>query len=195
MIRSKFNLSHIINAKKVKLKVPFAWYSIISTWFFVGKFPGSPGTFGSIASYPLYYCILMNSYSYRHAKHYLLLSVIALFIMGFFAIRKFQNVTNTYDHSYIVIDEVIGQLLTIYISLDWIFNIVYILPFDISPRVTAFIVALIPFRYFDIKKPLIISYVNNKYKGALGVIFDDILAAIFAATVLYIANLIANLFY
>ena len=195
MIRSKFDLRHIINARKRKFKVPFAWYSIISTWFFVGKIPGSPGTFGSIASYPVYYCILMNSYSYTDAKHYLLLSIIALFIMGFFAIRKFQNVTNTYDHSSIVIDEVIGQLFTIYISFDWIFNIAYILPFDISSPVIAFIVALIPFRYFDIKKPLIISYVNNKYKGVLGVIFDDILAAIFAATVLYVVNLIAGLFY
>ena len=192
MLRRKFGLN-IVNARKAKFKVPLAWYSIISTWFFIGKIPGFPGTFGSIASYPLYYYILMNSYSYSDAKHYLLLSVIFLSIIGFFAIKKFQKVTNTYDHSYVVIDEVIGQLLTIYLSFNWIFNIAYALPsFNIPIHTTAFIIALIPFRYFDIRKPLIISYVNHKYKGALGVILDDILAAVFAFAALYVVNLIVS---
>ena len=194
MIRGKFDLSHIINARKVRFKVPFTWYSIISTWFFVGKIPLAPGTFGSIASYPLYYYILKHSHSYSDAKNYLLLWIIFLLIIGFFAIKKFQDVTNTYDHSYVVIDEVIGQLLTIYISFDWIFNIAHTLQsFNMQTYTIAFIIALIPFRYFDISKPLIIGYINHKYKGAFGVIFDDVLAAIFATITLYLAHLTMSL--
>ncbi len=195
MVRSRFSLNYIVNARKVRFKIPFTRYSIISTWFFVGKIPGSPGTFGSIASYPLYYYILMHSYSYSDAKNCLLLSAVFLFIIGFFAIKKFQKATNTYDHSYVVIDEVIGQLLTVYISFDLIFNMAYMLPFYMPSYSIAFVVALVPFRYFDIKKPLIIDYINRKYKGAFGVILDDILAAIFASVALYVANLIILLFY
>ncbi|MFQ3306867.1 MAG: phosphatidylglycerophosphatase A [Candidatus Midichloriaceae bacterium] len=193
MSRRRFSLN-ILNAKKVNFKVPFTWYSIISTWFFAGKFPSAPGTFGSIAAYPIYYFILNHSNSFAEAKKYLLISCIFLFIIGFFAVKKFQEKTNTYDHSYIVIDEVIGQLLTIYISFDWLFSLEQMIPIEISTKILVFGIAFIVFRYFDIRKPLIIDYVNRKWKGAFGVIFDDILAAIFASFVIYITYLISTLF-
>ncbi|MSO13622.1 phosphatidylglycerophosphatase A [Candidatus Aquarickettsia rohweri] len=194
-MKKRYSLDHILNAKKVKFKVPFSWYSIISTWFYVGKLP-APGTCGSIAVYPLYYFIIMHSNSLNNIKSKLLLAIITFCIIGSFAIKKFQKTTNTYDHSYIVIDEVIGQLLTLYISLEWIYSLIKKIPFfiNISTSTLVFLIALIPFRYFDIKKPLIIDYVNRKYKGTFGVIFDDILAAIFASVTIYVINLIVSLF-
>jgi phosphatidylglycerophosphatase A len=194
-MKKRYSLNHILNAKKIKFKVPFSWYSVISTWFYVGKLP-APGTCGSIAVYPLYYFIVMHSNSLNNTKSKLLLAIITFCIIGSFAINKFQKTTNTYDHSYIVIDEVIGQLLTLYISLEWIYNLIKKIPFfiNISTSTLIFLIALIPFRYFDIKKPLIIDYVNRKYKGAFGVIFDDVLAAIFASITIYVINLIVNLF-
>ena len=138
----------------------------------------------------------MHSNSLNNIKSKLLLAIITFCIIGSFAIKKFQKTTNTYDHSYIVIDEVIGQLLTLYISLEWIYNLIKKIPFfiNISTSTLVFLIALIPFRYFDIKKPLIIDYVNRKYKGTFGVIFDDILAAIFASVTIYVINLIVSLF-
>ncbi len=194
-MKKRYSLDHILNAKKVKFKVPFFWYSIISTWFYVGKLP-APGTCGSIAVYPLYYFIIMHSNSLNNIKSKLLLAIITFCIISSFAIKKFQKTTNTYDHSYIVIDEVIGQLLTLYISLEWIYSLIKKIPFfiNISTSTLVFLIALIPFRYFDIKKPLIIDYVNRKYKGTFGVIFDDILAAIFASVTIYVINLIVSLF-
>ena len=192
-MKRKFSLNHLVNANKIKFKVPFSWYSIISTWFYIGKLP-APGTFGSIAAYPIFYYIFMNSYSLTNAKSKLLLTTLVLFIIGLIAVKKFQKTTNTYDHSYIVIDEVIGQLLTLYISLDWLFHLSNLIPVNISKNNLTFLIALVTFRYFDIKKPLIIDYVNRKYKGAFGVIFDDILAAIFASISIYVVYLIANLF-
>ena len=192
-MKKRFSLNHLVNANKIKFKVPFSWYSIISTWFYIGKLP-APGTFGSIAAYPIFYYILMNSYSLTNAKSKLLLTTLVLFIIGLIAVKKFQKTTNTYDHSYIVIDEVIGQLLTLYISLDWLFHLSNLIPVNISKNNLTFLIALVTFRYFDIKKPLIIDYVNRKYKGAFGVIFDDILAAIFASISIYVVYLIANLF-
>ena len=192
-MKRKFSLNHLVNANKIKFKVPFSWYSIISTWFYIGKLP-APGTFGSIAAYPIFYYILMHSDSFTNAKSKLLLTILVLFIIGLIAVKKFQKTTNTYDHSYIVIDEVIGQLLTLYISLDWLFHLSHFIPINISKNNLTFLIALATFRYFDIKKPLIIDYVNRKYKGAFGVIFDDILAAIFASVSIYVVYLVANLF-
>ena len=57
-MKKRYSLNHILNAKKIKFKVPFSWYSVISTWFYIGKLP-APGTCGSIAVYPLYYFIAM----------------------------------------------------------------------------------------------------------------------------------------
>ena len=192
-MKRRFGLNHLVNANKIKFKVPFSWYSIISTWFYIGKLP-APGTFGSIAAYPIFYYILMHSPSSSNAQDKLLLTILVLFIIGLIAVKKFQKTTNTYDHSYIVIDEVIGQLLTLYISLNWLSHLSHLIPLNISEKNLIFLIALATFRYFDIKKPLIIDYVNRKYKGAFGVIFDDILAAIFASISIYVVYLIANLF-
>ncbi|MFK7761312.1 MAG: phosphatidylglycerophosphatase A [Candidatus Midichloriaceae bacterium] len=192
-MKRKFSLNHLVKANKIKFKVPFSWYSIISTWFYIGKLP-APGTFGSIAAYPIFYYILMHSPSSSNAQDKLLLTILVLFIIGLIAVKKFQKTTNTYDHSYIVIDEVIGQLLTLYISLNWLSHISHLIPLNISEKNLIFLIALATFRYFDIKKPLIIDYVNRKYKGAFGVIFDDILAAIFASVSIYVVYLVANLF-
>ncbi|WPX95948.1 phosphatidylglycerophosphatase A family protein [Candidatus Bandiella euplotis] len=190
MAKKKFNFNNLVNTKAERFTLPFAWYSIISTWFFVGKLPFAPGTFGSIAAYPLYYYILMHSYSSTDAKLHILLAIITLFIIVFFAIDKFQRETGTYDHSYVVIDEVIGQLLTLYISFDWAFSIAYALQLKVPSYALSFVIAFLPFRYFDISKPLLIGYVNKNYKGAFGVIFDDILAAVCASGVLYVASFI-----
>ena len=192
-MKRRLNLNGIVSAKKIKIKVPFSWYSVISTWFYVGKLPAS-GTFGSIATYPIFYYILMHSSSYANAKSQLLLTALVLFVVGLVAVKKFQKATNTYDHSYIVIDEVVGQLLTLCISFDWLFHLSDLIPVNISNNNLSFLIALAIFRYFDIKKPLIIDYVNRKYKGAFGVILDDILAAIFASISIYVVYLIANLF-
>ena len=192
-MKKRFSLNHLVNANKIKFKVPFSWYSIISTWFYIGKLP-APGTFGSIAAYPIFYYILMHSPSSSNAQDKLLLTILVLFIIGLIAVKKFQKTTNTYDHSYIVIDEVIGQLLTLYISLNWLSHLSHLIPLNISEKNLIFLIALATFRYFDIKKPLIIDYVNRKYKGAFGVIFDDILAAIFASVSIYVVYLVANLF-
>jgi phosphatidylglycerophosphatase A len=196
MARPKFNFNRARRAKKIYFKLPISWHSIIATWFFVGKLPSIPGTFGSIAAYPIYYLTCINTHSYSEAKSVLLIWVMVLLILGSIATKRLQEVTRTHDHGCIVIDEVIGQLFTLYISFEYLFKIVYILPFNNTPTISAtFVMALIPFRYFDIKKPLIIGYVNNNYKGTFGVIFDDILAAVFSSVTIYIVYLIINAIY
>ena len=49
-------------------------------------------------------------------KNLAMWAIIVFLTIGIVAVQRFQKKTSTYDHSYIIIDEVIGQLLTLYIS-------------------------------------------------------------------------------
>ncbi len=166
------------------------WYDIIATWFYVGKIPVMPGTFGSAAAYPLYYFAVMSSATLMEVKVTMLVIIAVLCIIGYFAIRKFHTETNMFDHKSIVIDEVIGQLLVFAIAYEWIGAVAgrFADINSVSPTVQTiyiFIFGFIPFRYFDIRKPFFIWSIDRYWKNAVGVILDDVLAGIYAAGVFY----------
>jgi phosphatidylglycerophosphatase A len=74
------------------------------------------------------------------------------------------------DHNRVVIDEVAGMC----IALLWI---------PVTPQ--NILIALILFRFFDILKPLYIKRLEH-LPGGWGVMFDDVLAGIYANIVLQI---------
>jgi phosphatidylglycerophosphatase A len=74
------------------------------------------------------------------------------------------------DHQRVVIDEVAGMC----IALLWI----PVTPFNV-------LIALLLFRFFDIVKPLYIKRLEN-WPGGWGVMFDDILAGVYANIVLQV---------
>jgi len=83
------------------------------------------------------------------------------------------------DNQRIVIDEVVGMC----ISLLWI-------PVQLPYLITAFLL----FRFFDIVKPLFIRKVEN-LPGGWGVMFDDVLAGIYANLLLQLiiaTNFLSN---
>lgn len=87
---------------------------LIATWFGVGKIPFAPGTFGSLAAFPLfiashYLLCLGNSETTFNYIYMLFLSI--LFIIGQFASNIYMRKTNSQDPGEIVIDEVVGQLV------------------------------------------------------------------------------------
>lgn len=165
------------------------WYTLIATCFYVGRFPRIPGSISSLLCYPLYYTILETSCTLQEVsnKFYLLLTL--LILLGLISISYFQKASNTHDDQSIVIDEVIGQTLTIAISLKWLVYIadrLFFLKGYMGMHTIIFTIAFILFRYFDIRKPFVIGYVNDRIHGAMGVILDDILAAFFASGIIYI---------
>ncbi len=169
----------------MKFNKNFTISSIISTWFLVGKIPIMPGTFGSLAAYPIYYLLINLSNNIPSLLYFLYASVIVLTIIGTWSIHKYHKIVPI-DHKSIVIDEVIGQLLTITLSINVLPKIANQLPitlneFNISKTNLMFLLAFITFRLFDITKPLGIRWLEKKMKNAFGVILDDILAALLAA--------------
>ena len=163
------------------------WFEIVSTWFGLGYFPVMPGTIGSLGAFPLFYFAVMSSSTIEEAKNTMLVFVVFLTFIGLFAISKFHRLTRIIDDSRIVIDEVIGQLVTLIIAYEGIGNVASSLfkLDDSQPSLKVlfaiFIVAFIPFRFCDITKPFYISLIDRYWRNSLGVIMDDILAGILAA--------------
>lgn len=168
------------------------WYEILATWFGLGKVSFMPGTIGSLGAYPLFYFAVMSSETPYEARITMLCMVILLCIVGFFAIRKYHTQTGIIDDQSIVIDEVIGQLITFVIAYEWIGGAVsrfFTIYSGISDSMIVsyiFLCGFLTFRFFDITKPLYISLIDRYWRNAIGVIFDDVLAGIYAAAVFYV---------
>ena len=177
----------------------------IVTFFYIGKLKYCPGTFGSLAAFPL--CYLISYYSSflnwqlpigSAAISRQLIIVFAvnimcsvfLFIVGTFFSSIYARHKMQDDPKEVVIDEVVGQMLTVALSFPAVlFVITSEIPRFISTGVIFFIflffLPFILFRFCDIIKPWPINWLDKNIKGGIGIMVDDILAAIFAAILHY----------
>ena len=135
-----------------------------ATWFGVGFSPFAPGTCGSFIALPFAWIIYAWTGVYG-----LGLATALLFFIGIWVSRRYCEFVNKHDPPEIVIDEVVGQCLTLLIASTNIFH--YLLGFII-------------FRAFDILKPWPIYLIDKKIGGGLGVMLDDVIAGIYSAFVL-----------
>ena len=122
-----------------------------------GLMPIAPGTWGTLAAIPIYLLFASTPW-----EVYLLFTVIA-FILGVMVSDKVSRDLGVNDYSGIVCDEVVGYLLTMFLA-----------PISITWMVVGFCL----FRLFDIWKPQPIRYVDKHIHGGMGIMLDDVLAAI-----------------
>ena len=149
------------------------------TWFFIGKISKAPGTLGSLLSIPFGWIIIIF-----YGPIILFIISIILFLLGIFTVHFYSKMIGHHDAKEIVIDEVVGQWLIlimlpisgVYIDFIWI------------------LLSLIIFRFFDIYKPSLIRWCDNFIPGAFGIMFDDIIASIFAMIILIIPRIILIIF-
>ncbi|WHQ47091.1 MAG: phosphatidylglycerophosphatase A [Candidatus Midichloria sp.] len=169
-------------AQKKCLNYGFKPITIIVTWFFLGLLPLAPGTIASLSVYPIYNFLVISSTSYEEITLGFFILSLIFFLLGWFCISRFQAETLTHDHQSIVIDEVVGQLLTFAISCKSVLKLGIALSpyFSYHATTLAFFIGVIFFRFFDIKKPFFIKTIDRYMKGAFAIIFDDVLAAVFA---------------
>lgn len=138
---------------------------LMATWFGAGYLPKAPGTWGSLGALPFAWLLV------DHGGPWILgAATVIIFIVGLWAAKDFMKRTGAHDPGAIVIDEVVGQ---------WI----VLLAAPLDP--IAFGLAFVLFRLFDVFKPWPISWADRSIGGAWGVMVDDILAGLFALTVLY----------
>ncbi|MEW6313545.1 MAG: phosphatidylglycerophosphatase A [Pseudomonadota bacterium] len=120
----------------------------------------APGTFGTLAAFPLYWYL-----SARFAGLDFLLLLAALFVAGIWACGKAGHALGVHDHGAIVWDEIVAFMLVLYFTPDgWRWQAL----------------AFLLFRLFDILKPPPIAYYDQHLPGGVGVMFDDLLAAGYA---------------
>ncbi len=167
------------------------WISIIATLGFIGKVKYIPGTFGSLAAFPLIFIIniILNFFSIKQATlQYLIIQIIIitlLFIVGCIASDYYSKTIAVNDPKEVIIDEVVGQLLVINLTfLSVIFiqnsNIPQYFSVNVINIIFNFILPFFLFRLFDILKPWPINWCDQNIKGGFGIMFDDIVAALFA---------------
>ncbi len=138
-------------------------YHFIALGFGSGLFKKGPGTAGSLAAIPIFY-LLLNLPSLLQW-----LFVITLFFVGLYSSNKVIAVIDQKDPSFIVIDEIVAVLF-----------LFILIPSNIKLLAFAFIL----FRIFDIFKPFPVSWAENYFQGALGIMMDDIVAALLSLIVI-----------
>jgi phosphatidylglycerophosphatase A len=164
----------------------------LSTMYGVGFVRGAPGTYGSLVAALMAYAILLLPFGYG----WLTLGALLFTLLGTANANRFMRDRNTsHDPQEIVIDELVGQWLTYVVWFGWLYAIAgnaqaaQHLLMDMSASPVYLVLGFLLFRLFDIVKPWPISWADRRIKGGFGVMFDDILAAIPAGTLLYVLYL------
>lgn len=142
---------------------------LVATFFGSGLVPIAPGTFGSLAALPLAYILLSVP------TWLAIFVVVVLFLVGVWASNVVEAALEEHDASLIVIDEVVGQCLVV-ILLDLCLR-------GAVDTGLLMLVSCIGFRLFDIAKPWPVGWVDGKVEGGLGVMLDDVVAALLAVPV------------
>jgi phosphatidylglycerophosphatase A len=136
----------------------------IALGFGSGLVPKAPGTFGSLAALPLYWLIAQAT------SNPVSLAVIigSGFLIGVWACAITGKNLGVADHGGIVWDEIVAMWL-----------ILALVPFGWAEWLAAFAL----FRFFDILKPWPIRQLDARLKNGLGVMLDDLLAAVYALVI------------
>ena len=145
-------------------------FDYVSTLFGVGLIRFAPGTWGTLFSVFLWLLFFEKLSSNTIA---VLLTVILAIVCCHFSSKDLNNK----DQKAIVIDELAGMWVALLICSPLIesnYN-----KDDVYGYVNVFIVFL-AFRFFDILKPFPISYFDKNLKNGFGIVFDDLVAGIFA---------------
>lgn len=127
--------------------------------FGAGLSPYAPGTVGTLVAFPLFFLL-------RGLDPVIYFSLVAvLYTAGIWFCDVAGKSLGVPDHGGIVWDEIVAMLLVLHFA----------------PQTPAgFVAAFLLFRLFDIWKPFPIRYADRHIHGGFGVMFDDLLAAIYA---------------
>ncbi len=145
--------------------------TLFVTMFGLGKFPKFPGTIGSLATiitlYVLFHILDLSS-------NLILIGLVVIFIFSFFAVATHIKDSENKDPKEVIIDELIGQSIPIY--LYEISHGTEKLP---DEAIIFYCICFVLFRFFDIVKPFPVSYFDKNFKNSFGVIMDDVCAGFY----------------
>ncbi len=128
-----------------------------------GAMPFAPGTFGTLAALPIYLLMVpLSLWAY-------LAVVLVMTLLGVWLCHVTSRDLGVHDHGGIVWDEIVGYLITMIAA---------------PPGWQWIVAGFVLFRFFDIIKPWPIGWADRRVHGGLGIMLDDVLAAVLAWAVL-----------
>lgn len=136
----------------------------------VGYAPVAPGTAGSAAGLAVYAALRLVRVPGAEAA-----AIVLLFAAGVWAATRAERHFGTTDPGQVVMDEVVGMLVTL-----------ARIPVGVGGALAGFLL----FRLFDIIKPYPARRLERLY-GGLGIMADDVAAAVYANVALHLLRLAA----
>lgn len=144
-----------------------------------GLSPKAPGTAGSLAAVPLYLLLY-----WKLPAQLIFMLCIPLFALGVWLCQRTTQALGVDDHPAIVWDEMVAVWLVLAalpIELSWS-----------ADGVVWTIIGVALFRLFDIWKPVPIRQLDQKVGGGLGIMLDDLAAAVYTLLVCYLGKLLIS---
>lgn len=132
-----------------------------------GLSPVAPGTMGTLAAIPFALLLKMLPAAVFWAV------LVLLFLLGIYLCGVTGKRLGQHDPGGIVWDEMVAYWLTVaFLPVSWGW----------------FVAAFVLFRLFDIVKPWPIRWFERRFGGGLGIMLDDIVAALYAMLLLFLAG-------
>ena len=148
------------------------------TFFGIGYVKFAPGTFASIITSIL---LFISFHILNISSNIILIFLFFIFFYSFYAVSSYIKKISNKDPKEVVIDEVIGQSIPIYL-----YEISHGTAKLFNDALMFYAIIFVLFRLFDIFKPFPISYFDKKFKNSFGVIFDDICAGLYVVLIIII---------
>ena len=144
--------------------------------FGLGRIKFMPGTFGSLVTTIILYCLfhLLNL-----TPNIIFFGLIIIFFYSFYAISNHIKNSEDKDPGEIIIDEFLGQSIPIFL-----YEVSHGVTKDNNEAIIYYVLFFILFRYFDIMKPFPVSFFDKNFKNSFGVIMDDIFAGLYVVLTL-----------
>ena len=158
--------------------------TLFVTMFGLGKIPKIPGTFGSLATIiMLYVCFHILNLS----SNIILIGLIIIFFFSFSAVATHIKDKENKDPKEVIIDELIGQSIPIYL-----YEISHGTEKSSNEAMIFYCVCFVLFRFFDIAKPFPVSFFDKNFKNSFGVIMDDVCAGFYVVLSLICFMVLSN---
>jgi phosphatidylglycerophosphatase A len=147
-----------------------AFAMVLATAGYVGFFPIAPGTAGSLAG-----LIIFAFVKWIGVPAFEISVIVAVLVLGIWSASIAERVLNLKDPGPVVIDEVLGMLIT-----------VALLPLSL----TGVLVGFVLFRVFDVIKPFPAGRLESLH-GGLGIMLDDAVAGLYGYLTLRVLMVLA----
>ena len=138
--------------------MPIKAIRIYLSLLYIGNIKYAPGSFASMFAVLFMWFFIPND-NFIQSQIIFITYLISAMLLYLYMI---SNINISKDPQYIVIDEVIGMMISL---------------FMIPKIISAYFLAFLVFRFFDILKPSII-YKSQKFDYGIGIMLDDVLAGL-----------------